>query len=218
MKGLVPIMVDCTKGNAHDALMKQFNVTGFPTAIFIGPDGKEVARLRDRSPGGVKQQVEEVVRQHTRPTLRTDLTVEAGVAAAREARKLLAVFFADDRAAAENGPVIDAILAPALEQLRGRFVWVKRPLVGEKNKATDEAKAAGARKSPTLVLIDPWAEPGSKPLKKLDAWKALQKELEKAVDAAQKAGHPPAPGAPTPPPGGEGAKAEDEPKPEGGGE
>src|SRR5690606_27366831 len=112
-------------------------------------------------------------------------SVEDGLALAREQGKLLAVAFAD---ADDPGTaaLLDLVLAPPMEALRGRFHWIRRPLSGERNRPTDEAKAHGARKSPTLLLLDPWAEEDDRELKKLTTFRGLQRDLEKALEAAQK--------------------------------
>ena len=90
-----------------------------------------------------------------------------------------------------------------MAQLREQFVWLRRPVHGDKNKATDEAKAQSVSKA-AVVLLDPWGEDKARVLKKVTAFKGLKKDVEKAVDAARKAGHPPAPGS-TPPAGSEAA-------------
>lgn len=202
MKGLVPVMVDCTKPGQNEDLQTRFNVKGYPTTIFLGANGEKVADLGGRAAAQVKSQVEDIIRQHSRPTFVTTETVEQGLARAREAGKLLGVLFADEREP-DAGPVMDLILGQPMAQLREQFVWLKRPVHGDKNKATDEAKALSVSKA-AVVLLDPWAEGKAQTLKKVTAFKGLKKDVEKAVEAARKAGHPPAAGS-TPPEGSEAA-------------
>ena len=202
MKGLVPVMVDYTKPGQNEDLQTRFGVKGYPTTIFLGANGEKVADLGGRAAAQVKSQVEDIIRQHSRPTFVTTETVEQGLARARETGKLLGVLFADEREP-DAGPVMDLILDQSMAQLREQFVWLKRPVHGDKNKATDEAKALSISKA-AVVLLDPWGEDKARVLKKVTAFKGLKKDVEKAVDAARRAGHPPAPGS-TPPAGSEAA-------------
>ncbi len=157
--------------------------------------------LGSRSAAAVRDQALRVIQQHSRPVV-AESSVDEGLSLAREQKKLLILAFVDP-ADPETAALLDLILAPAMEDVRGRFHWVRRPATGERNRATDEAKEWGARKAPTLVVVDPWAEGDERELKKVSSFRSLRRDLEKALEAAQKKGHPPAADAPpadAPPP------------------
>lgn len=187
-KGLVAIYVDCTKDGAHQDLMTKYAVRGFPTVIFTDPEGKQVGQMTDRSPAGLKAQIEQVIQRHKRAGF-PEGTLDEAAAAAREGTKLLAVLFVEEGDSDGLTAMTAAVYGDAaLEQLRGRFQWVKRPLK-EAKKATPEAKSFKASKSPTLVLIDPRGE-GELPKQILGtatSGKGLKAVLEKALDKAEKA-------------------------------
>lgn len=198
-RGLVPVMADCTQGNhPHKELMQRFGVRGFPTVLFLDPAGNKVEELGSRDPAGVRGQIERVVQQHARPTV-SDSSIADGLALAREQKKLLAVAFMDPQSQ-ESAALLELVMSPQMEAIRGRFHWIRRPFAGERNRPTDEAKEHGARKAPTLVLLDPWAEGDAQELKKVTAFRSLKRDLEKVLEDAQKRGHPPAADAPPPAP------------------
>lgn len=195
---LVPIYVDCTnQGGPSDELAKRYNVQGFPTVLFLDSNGTKVEELGSRAAAGMRDQIARVVQAHSRPTVVAS-TIEEGLTLAREQGKLLAIAFVDD---ADAVPLLELLLTPAMEPMRARFHWIRRPWAGERGRATDEAKAHGARKAGTLVLFDPWAEtPETRELKKITGFRSLRRDLEKVVEEAEKLGHPPAAGTPATPP------------------
>lgn len=176
--------------------MQRFGIRGFPTVLFLDHQGNKVEELGSRDAAGVRAQIERVVQNHSRPLI-FEATLEEGLERARSESKLLAVVFMDPTGE-DNAAFLDLVLSPPLEQARGRFVWIKRPVTGERNRPTEEAKGFGVRKGPAVVVLDPWAEGNDRELKKITNFRALRRDLEKVLEDAQERGHPPAPGA-TPP-------------------
>jgi hypothetical protein len=198
---IVPIMVDCSKAGAQDELMKRFGVRGFPTVQFLDSNGTKVEDLQGRAAAQVRDQIQKVAQAHSRPVV-SSMTLDEGMTIAREQRKLLAVVFMDPSGAESDG-FIDLVLSAELEPVRGRFHWVRRPVMGDNKRLTDEAKEHGAKKGVTLLVLDPWAEGDQRELKKVTGFRALRRDLEKILGEAEKRGHPPAEGAATPPSDGE---------------
>lgn len=194
LRGLVPVLADCTKPGQNKDLQERFGVRGYPTVLFLDASGDKVEDLGSRAAPQVRDQALRVIQQHTRPVV-AEATIDEGLALAREQRKLLIVAFVDP-SDPDTAALLDLILSPPMEEMRGRFHWIRRPLSGERNRPTDEAKEWGARKSPTLVVVDPWAEGDDRDVKKVTSFRNLPRDLEKALDAAQKSGHPPAADAP----------------------
>lgn len=188
--GLVPILVDCSQRGAHEDLKQKYAVRGFPTVLFLDSKGDKVEELASRAAPQVVEQIRRVIQQHSRPVV-AESTIDEGLSLAREQRKLLIVAFVDGQDP-ETGALLDLILSPPMEEVRGRFHWIRRPATGERNRATDEAKEWGARKAPTLVVVDPWAEGDEREVKKVTSFRSLPRDLQKALEAAEKKGHPPA--------------------------
>lgn len=157
--------------------------------MFLDSSGNKVEDLQSRAPEGVREQALRVIQQHTRPVV-PEATIDEGLALAREQRKLLVVAFLDP-SDPDAAPLLDLILSQPMEAVRGRFHWIRRPVTGERNRPTDEAKEWGVRKSPTLVVIDPWAEGEERTVKKVTSFRGLPRDLERALEAAKKKGHPP---------------------------
>lgn len=185
-RGLVPILVDCSQRGAHQDLQTRYGVRGYPTVLFLDPQGTPIAALGAREPAAVRAQIEQVVLAHppARPTRRppagpgdappearpsapgarvrvADATLEEGLERARADGKLLAVVFA----APEERPreqqteqVVDAMRGRGMDQLPQRFHWIRRPLCDDLGLNTEEADAYACRRAPSLVLFGPWAE------------------------------------------------------------
>jgi hypothetical protein len=181
-KGLVPILADCSDRSKNGDLKQKYGVRGFPTVVFLDSKGNEVEKLRGRDAASVKAQIEGVVEKHT-VKLFPDMSLEDGRAKAAEEGKLLAVVFQADggKHEAKNAQLKAYLLHDEMAQTFERFVWVIRPLKGEDGKSTDEAKLYKAKKSPTVLVIDPAADEG-KSLKKLTSFKKLKKDLDKLAD------------------------------------
>jgi hypothetical protein len=188
---LVPILVDCSKPGQHEDLQTRYGVRGYPTVLFLDSNGAKVEELASRDAAGVRDQMQKVAKAHSRPVI-SPMTLEEGTTIAREQRKLLAVVFVEAEGHPEGNALVDLVLSPPLEAVRGRFHWVRRPAVGDNKRLTEEAKGLGAKaKGVTLIVLDPWAEGDDQELKKLTAFKSLRRDLEKVLQEAQKRGHPP---------------------------
>ena len=61
---LVPIHVDCTQRGAHAELLKQYNVTGFPTVLFVSPKEKILERVYPRNGKGFAEKIADVIAKH----------------------------------------------------------------------------------------------------------------------------------------------------------
>jgi hypothetical protein len=170
--------------------MTRFGVRGFPTVMFLDSQGNKVEDLRSRDAGPVRDQINSVIQAHSRPLV-YEATMAEGLEAATREGKLLAVVFMD-ATGEDNAAFLDLVTGPTMEQVRGRFIWIKRPVTGERNRPTDEAKEHGVRKGPSVVVLDPWAEGEARELKKITSFRAFRRDLEKVLEDAQERGHPPA--------------------------
>lgn len=165
---------------------------GYPTILFLNPKGEKVDTLRSREAPAIREQILQVIQQHSAtPELREDQPIEAALAEAREQKKLLAVVFRDPDEKAPADAFLAAVLTEQTAELRARFHWIVRPLK-DGRRTTDEAKAWKVTRAPTLLLVDPWAdeEKGGE-LDKISNPRRIAHDLEKALEDARKAGHPP---------------------------
>jgi hypothetical protein len=181
-KAIVPIMADCSK-NGPPELMKKFNVKSFPTVVFVSSKGEEIERLRGRDPASVKGQIESIAANHS-VKLFLDISMDEAKKMASELGQLLAVCYMDtkNKSAEKNQLLQGALMSDGIKDLRDKFVFIKQPLRDGK-KVTAEAKAFGASKSPTLLIIDPKSEEEGKKsvLKKIAKAKGLKKALAKVL-------------------------------------
>lgn len=154
--------------------------------MFTDPSGKQVEELGGRDAASAKAQIERVIKAHGKPTF-ASVGLEEGAKAAREGGKLLGVMFVDGAMEGYAQFVEGLMSNPKLEELRGKFLWIQRPL-REGKKVTDEAKSLKASKAPYLVLIDP--REGDLPKQivgNASSPKGMEATLKKALDKAAKA-------------------------------
>jgi hypothetical protein len=170
--------------------------------IFLDSNGQKLEDLASRDAGPMRDQITRIVQQHSRPPIAEDATVEQGLTRAREAKKLLAVLFTDPDAQ-ETASFMETFLGQPMADMRDGLVWIKRPVHASGNHPTDEAKDHQVSRSPTLVILDPWAEGHDQQVKKITNFRSLHRDLEKAIEEAHKAGHPPADGGAAPAGGGD---------------
>lgn len=57
----VCIQIDCDRDKETP---KRYHVQGYPTVLFLKPDGKAIEELASRAPAAVAKQMERVAREH----------------------------------------------------------------------------------------------------------------------------------------------------------
>jgi hypothetical protein len=172
---------------SNQVLSAKFGIKSYPTVVYTNSKGVEVGRMSNRSASALATQFNQIADEHSLQ-LFLPLSLEEARAAGAEQSKLVIAFFSDTKAKSQpkNDAMVAYLLSDAMESSRGQFIWVKVPLKDGK-KTTPAAKAYGASKSPTLVLIDPAGEEGKRSvLKKFTKIKGLAKGLAKALKKASK--------------------------------
>ncbi len=172
---------------SNQVLSAKFGIKSFPAVVYTNSKGVEVGRMTDRSASGLVAQFNQIADEHSIKLFRGGSLAEARAAGIEES-KLVIAFFSGDKAkeAPKNEATVAYLLSDALEATRDEFVWVKVPLREGKKKSAD-AKAYGASKSSTLILIDPAGGDGkASVLKKFTKIKGLTKALAKALKKASK--------------------------------
>jgi len=176
--GLIRILVDAGR---DDKLFSKYGVRSMPTIIFLGPDGKEVGKLGDRSSEGVKRQFEEISTKNTRAP-QWLAGVEAGLSAAKSGTKPAVLFFCDDKPKSKmfqnlfSDPGFGAELYEKAAYSKIEF-----------KKDSEECKKWKVTEAPTILIVDPSAEEGTS-LKSLKSGtpKSVRKEIEDAIKKLSK--------------------------------
>jgi hypothetical protein len=172
-KKIMPVFVDCDWGKKNEDISTKFNVGGYPTVIFLDPEGTEVARLASRTPGAVASQIEEIAKKHGKSRFET---FEKAAEFAKENKKPVLYLFTKPGV---NSSIAAAVEDASMKELVEKFVLCQSELV----KGNADAKTAGVSDSTMLIL----APDGDlkKPLLKLTGRKEL-KEVRKQVEATLK--------------------------------
>jgi len=165
--------------------MQKYGVSGYPTVVFADPEGDEVEKLRGRSAQAVRSQILSVIEAHAAPTMR-ELGLDEGLALAAEEDKVLAVVFADEVEAADAVAML--IGHEAMDGLRDRFVWIRRPIENDEGRRSAEAKDLGARRDGTIVFLYAKGEAedlGDRVLEKCTSPRRMKGDAEDALEEAE---------------------------------
>ena len=177
----MPIFVDCDWGKKNKDISDKYKIRGYPTVIFLDPEGKEIGKLNSREADGVKKQFEDVAAKHTRSP-QWLAGVDAAVSAAKSGPKPAVLFFCDDK------PKSKAMLNLFSDPAFGTELYEKAAFSKvEFKKDSDECKKWKVTEAGTIVIVDPSAEEGSS-LKTLKggAPKVIRKEIEDAIKKLSK--------------------------------
>ena len=130
----------------HDAVAKKYGVSGYPTFIFIGPDGKKVGDA-SRDATTLVKQIGETAEKYNRSPKWAE-NEETGTGTARQEQKPLVVFYRDDKAKSEAAE--QEFNAQAVAEFYGKAVWVQKTI----DLKSDEAKTLGLTALPALWIVD----------------------------------------------------------------
>lgn len=224
-RGVVPVLVDCTTKGSQAELQERHKVTGYPTLVFLDSEGKVLGNLvgahpaedvlkavsatkqivaasqgqpKSRPSAGAKPAPEVDTGPGRRLTVHELGSLDEALARAKEEGKLLALVFTVPepvRRGPDTDAVVEALRAPSMKATGPRFLYVWQPLCDDLGLDTKDAEAWRARKSPAVVVLDPWAEvkQGERlpALASVNQVKDLPGELGRALIEAARAGHPP---------------------------
>ena len=172
-KKIVCVFVDCDWGKKNNDLSTKFGVRGYPTVVFLDPEGNEVAKLASRTPSAVAAQIEEIAKKYGKA--RFD-SFEKGAEYAKEQKKPVLYLFTKPGV---NSSLAAAVEDASMKELVEKFVLCQSDLV----KGNADAKTAGVS-DPALLILAPDGDL-KKPLLKLTGRKEL-KEVRKQVEATLK--------------------------------
>lgn len=147
-EGLIRILVDAGK---DDKLFTKYGVNAMPTIIFLSPEGKEVGKMGDRSPEGVKRQFEEIAAKNTRAP-QWLAGIEPAISAAKSGSKPVVLFFADEKPKSKMFQVLFSDPTFGVD-LYEKAVYSKV----EFKKDSEECKKWKVTEAGTIVIADPSA-------------------------------------------------------------
>ena len=178
---LVPVMVDCTEKGSHADLMQKYGVGGFPTVVYVDPDGKKLKEMGGREANGIVADIDGLAQKFPGQPSMFANSVRGAIDAAKQPKKPLpvVVYVADEK--------VDPLkllvkLMKDVGDRKKKFVWV----VEFPRKAALEE--LGLEKAPAALILDPQAdEPAKEPLGRLEVKEGDKPDvLNKAVDEAAK--------------------------------
>lgn len=130
-----------------DKGLERYKPSGYPTVIFLDADGKEIAKLGDRSPAAVARQIEDIAAKYTRgPKWLTD--ADAAVAAGKSESKPVALVFVDDKP--KSAAFLQIFADPTMMEEMEKVVFARI----EFKKDSEEAKRWKVAQGATLVILD----------------------------------------------------------------
>jgi hypothetical protein len=178
---IVPILVDCSEKGSQQELRDRYGVRGFPSVVYVDPEGKKLKDMGGREPKAIITDVDGLAAKFPGQASLFQNSLGGALALAKSAKTPLpvAVYFAEEGADILK---VAAKLSKDLASKRSKFLFVLD--VGRKT----ALEALGLEKAPALVVLDPTAEnPQAEPLAKVPVDAAAKgSELMKALDEAAK--------------------------------
>lgn len=173
---VVPILVDCSENGQNEALQQKYKVEGYPTILYVDPDGKQIKEMGSRDAGPVAKEIEGVAAKFPpRPSI-WQSSMKSAVEMGKKAKKPVAVYLADPKADLAR---VNAKLMKDLGDRKAKFLWVLQIAKAE------SLKAHGLENAPAVVVYDPKAE--QEPLARIGIKEGDKADvLNKALDEAAK--------------------------------
>ena len=176
-EGLIRILVD---GDKDGALFEKYGVQAMPTLLYLDPDGKQVAKMGDRSPAGLKKQFEEIVSTHKRGPKGLE-SATAAFDAGKTDGKPVVLLFVDAKPKSEmfKKSLGDAAFKGVFDNVAFcEVAWAKD---------NEDAKKWKVTEVPKMLVIDPTDGEG-KVLKTLtsNAPKTVKAAIDEAVKKLKK--------------------------------
>jgi hypothetical protein len=172
---LVPVMVDCSARGQNADLMKLYGVSGFPTVIYVDPDGKQIKEMDSREAGAIASEIGQVTARFPgRPSMWLP-SVKTAVELGKKSKKPVALYLADPKADLVKA---NAKLMKDLGDRKTRFLWVLEPA------REDSLKKYSLETAPAIVVLDPKTDEVLGTILCKDDAKA--EDLQKALDEAAK--------------------------------
>jgi len=172
---IVPILVDCSERGQNEELQKKYNVQGYPTVLYVDPQGEKIREMGSRDAGPIVKEIEGLAKKHPgRPSIWQN-SLKGALAAGQKAKKPVAVYVAEESADLVK---LTQRLAKDFGDRTKKFLFVLE--IGR----ADALKARELESAPAAFVYDPASE---EPVEKIAIGKDDKADvLNKALDEAAK--------------------------------
>lgn len=176
---LIPVYLDCTKKGDNTELMTRYKVQGFPTILYVDPDGGVLREMESRDAAAVVKDIDVVVAKVAPRTTLWQPSVAIAKETAKKGKKPLAIYLADPKADLVKAA---AKLGRDLGDRKTKFAWI-----------LESGQHAALKKydveTPSMVIVvDPRTDDvlAKIPVKEDDKPDALNKALDDAARLLRK--------------------------------
>ena len=118
---LIPVYIDCTKKGDNTELTARYKVQGFPTILYVDPEGNVLREMESRDATALVKDIDVVVAKVAPRTTMWQPSVAPAKEAAKKAKKPLAIYLADPKADLVKAA---AKLNKDLGDRKTRFAWL----------------------------------------------------------------------------------------------
>ena len=176
---LVPVYVDCTKKGEQTELLTRYKVQGFPTILYLDPEGNLIREMDSRDASGIIKDIDVVVGKVPPRATLWQPSVTVAKEGAKKVRKPVAIYLVDPKSDLAK---MNAKLMKELGDRKTKFLWV-----------LESGQAAVLKKydveaAPTVVVVDPRTDEALAriALKDDDKPDVLNKALDEALKLFKK--------------------------------
>lgn len=150
--GLVPIYVDCTAKGQNGELQKEYSVEGYPTVLYLDPQGKRIKEMGSREAGAVTGEISGVAKKFPgRPSIWQN-SLKGAMAAGKAIKKPVALYVGKPDT---DHAKLTAKLMKSLGDRKSKLVWTFET-------GTEAAlKDRGLESAPGIVIYDSKSESAS---------------------------------------------------------
>lgn len=118
---VIPLYLDCTKKGDNTELMARYKVQGFPTILYVDPDGGVLREMESRDASAIVKDIDIVVAKVAPRTTMWQPSAALARETAKKAKKPLAVYLADPKADLLK---VSAKLTKDVGDRKNRFAWI----------------------------------------------------------------------------------------------
>ncbi len=153
-----------------------------PEVIFFNPDGAEIHRQQVRDAASIEQAMTQALKIYGPKEISWTAYSDDELAAAKQGNKLVVVAFASDESK-DCEATLKALEHRAIAGLHEKIVFLKAPFT----KDGHAEKLWGVTSAPTVLIVDPTKDVGSRAIVDRGSGKKSPKELKSMIAKGLKA-------------------------------
>jgi hypothetical protein len=178
---VVPIYVDCTTKGQNEELQTKYEVKGYPTVLYLNPDGSKIRGMGARDAGPVTSDLDGIAKKFPgRPSLWQN-SIKGAVALGKAQKKLVALYVAKEDADPQK---VTASFMKNLGDKKTKLLWTWE---------TGTAKVLESRSlelAPAVLIFDTAKDPeellGKATIKEGDDPKLLNQAIDEILKNTKK--------------------------------